>query len=289
MKGKDIEFKWTDVERNSFLDIKSSMMTAPVLRRPDFDKEFILETAASKYALGAILGQSDVTCDPTTGRKTAQPYVIAYASKNTTKPEQNYSINELECLAVVWGVKLFRPYLIGRRFKVVTDHHALIWLMNTKDLTGLARWSLKLQEYDFDIVYRKGKEHGNVDALRRLGYMDKHLQATQIWRSETSDAKDQVREEGDTYYDTVDTYKFQPIEDEDHETSSGYDAQCPTIYVTYAWPNTLDTIEHTYITMEHQFEEMYILNEEDVHFHLPLVKIPRNHMRISRRQQNRHL
>jgi hypothetical protein len=76
-------------------------------------------------------------------------------------------------LAVVWAVKHFRPYLYGAKFTIVTDHVALRWLMTTRDFTGkLARWSLLLQEYDFEIKHRPGTQHGNVDGLTRAGWDD---------------------------------------------------------------------------------------------------------------------
>eukprot|EP00877_Chromochloris_zofingiensis_P012037 jgi/Chrzof1/7087/Cz02g10110.t1 len=231
------------------------MMTTPVLRRPDFDKEFVLETDASKYALGAILGQCDDVVDPLTGRKTSPQYVIAYASKNTTKPEQNYSITELECLAVVWGVKLFRPYLIGRKSKIVTDHHALIWLMNTKDLTGrLARWSLKLQEYDFDIIYRKGKEHGNVDALSRLGYMDKHINVTQGWRVDAS-TNDQETQEDLEYY-ALEAYRMNSVNKNNDQPSLH-----PTERYQEAYLTTCEGEEYLSDYDFSTYEEMYIVDQ----------------------------
>ncbi|KAE9344465.1 hypothetical protein PR003_g8450 [Phytophthora rubi] len=74
----------------------------------------------------------------------------------------------LECAAVVWAVKLSRPYLYGRRFEHVTDHAALKWLMTLKEWTGrLHRWALQLQEYDFEIIYRAGTSNVVADALSR--------------------------------------------------------------------------------------------------------------------------
>jgi hypothetical protein len=68
-------------------------------------------------------------------------------------------------LAIVWGIKYFHTYLYGTKF---TDHIALSWLNHTPIQNGrLARWAMYLQEYDFNIVYRKGKHHGNVDAVSR--------------------------------------------------------------------------------------------------------------------------
>ncbi|OWY98472.1 Gag-pol fusion protein [Phytophthora megakarya] len=61
---------------------------------------------------------------------------IAYASKVATDTDAKYGITELECFAVVWAINLFRPYLYGRRFTIVTDHAALKWLMTSNNLAG---------------------------------------------------------------------------------------------------------------------------------------------------------
>jgi hypothetical protein len=82
--------------------------------------------------------------------------------------EANYGITELECLAVVWAIKLFRPYLYGRRFTLITDHSALKWLMTSPNLTGkLHRWALTLQGLDFEVQYRPGSTNVVADALSR--------------------------------------------------------------------------------------------------------------------------
>ncbi|KAE9065509.1 hypothetical protein PF010_g28169 [Phytophthora fragariae] len=93
---------------------------------------------------------------------------VAYASKVNSTTEANYGITELECLAVVRAIKLFRPYLYGRRFTIITDHSALKWLMTSPNLTGkLHRWALTLQELDFDVQYRPGATNVVADALSR--------------------------------------------------------------------------------------------------------------------------
>jgi hypothetical protein len=130
----------------------------PVLVYPDYRLPFKLTTDASKTGLGAVLSQDQESGD--------QP--VAYASKVNSPTASNYSISELECLAVMWAVRLFRPHLYGRRFTIVTDHIALKWLMTAREPAGrLHRWALTLQEYDFDIQYRPGKENHVADALSR--------------------------------------------------------------------------------------------------------------------------
>lgn len=72
-------------------------------------------------------------------------------------------------LAIIWAIKYFRPYLFGKKFKIVTDHRPLIWLMNFKEPgSKLVLWRLKLLEYEFEIVYKKGLQNVVADALSRI-------------------------------------------------------------------------------------------------------------------------
>jgi hypothetical protein len=160
---KDMAFKWEPAQERAFETIKKEICRAPVLARPDFEstKPFVLYTDACCYGLGAILAQEE--------RDSKVEHVIAYASKGTNEAQRNYGATKLECLAVIWAVDLFRHYLVARRFTLVTDHSALRWLFNITNPQGIyARWIMKLQEYDINVVYRAGRNHGNVDALSRI-------------------------------------------------------------------------------------------------------------------------
>lgn len=93
---------------------------------------------------------------------------IAYASKTLEHAEVNHSATERELLAVVFDVNHSRPYLYGQRFIIVTDHRPLSWLHNLKDpVSWLARWKIKLGEYDYQIIHKAGKANVNADALSR--------------------------------------------------------------------------------------------------------------------------
>ena len=156
---KDIPFVWTPDCHQAFEKLKELLTSVPLLRYPDFERPFILETDASGDGLGAVLAQQqeDGTVAP-----------IAYASRSLQKHEKNYGITELEGLGVVWAAKHFRPYLYGHHCTVFTDHEALKSLLNTPQLSGkLARWGMALQELNLNIQHRFGKHNTNADALSR--------------------------------------------------------------------------------------------------------------------------
>ena len=135
-------------------------MKAPILQYPDFEKPFTLYTDASGTGLGAVLAQKD---------SENKERVIAYASKSLNKAELNYGITDKECLAVIWAIKHFEQYLGLLPFQVVTDHSALKYLQTAKVPTGQrAWWIMYLQQFEFEIVHRPGKENRNADALSRI-------------------------------------------------------------------------------------------------------------------------
>ena len=99
--------------------------------------------------------------------------VIAYFSKVLNKSERNYCVTRRELLAVVESVKFFHHYLYGQEFLIRTDHASLRWLMSFRNLEGqLARWLERLQQYNFQILHRKGVSHGNADGLSRRPCID---------------------------------------------------------------------------------------------------------------------
>lgn len=155
---KNTRWNWTDECEHSFQAIKNSLVTAPILSCPDFALPFQVQTDASAFGIGALLSQQHPD-----GER-----VICYLSRTLNRHERNYSVTERECLAVLWAVEKLRPYIEGFRFTVVTDHASLLWLNKLKEPTGrLARWAVRLQQFDYDIVHRKGKEHVVPDLLSR--------------------------------------------------------------------------------------------------------------------------
>ncbi|PNF16929.1 hypothetical protein B7P43_G03694 [Cryptotermes secundus] len=153
---KENEWNWTEKEQTSFDLLKFKLTSTPLLQYPDFSKPFVLTTDASGYAIGAILSQG----------KLGQYKPIAYARRTLNKAELNYATVEKELLAIVWACKHFRPYLLGRKFQIVTDHKRLTWIFNVKDTSSrLMRWKLLLEEYDYEIQHRAGHRNCNADSL----------------------------------------------------------------------------------------------------------------------------
>ncbi|GFW09105.1 retrovirus-related Pol polyprotein from transposon 17.6 [Trichonephila clavipes] len=114
---------------------------------------------ASKPAISCIFKQQ---------KPNGNQHPIAFHSRRLRNYEINYTITELECLAIIDSLDKLNCYLHESHFTVHTDHNALVWLKNFKNPTGrLFRWSLKVSMYDFDIKYKKGSTNVEADMLAR--------------------------------------------------------------------------------------------------------------------------
>ena len=135
---------WSDVCEEALQTLKRSLCTSPVLKCPDFQLPFIVQTDASDSGVGGVLSQVD---------ERGQDHPVAYFSRKLLARERRYSTIEKECLAIKLATNAFR---------------ALEWLDRVKlDNSRLTRWSLALQPYQFKVIYRPGKDNGNADALSR--------------------------------------------------------------------------------------------------------------------------
>ena len=160
-------FCWTEAQQQAFDKLKTCLVQAPVLGTPQANGCFYLDTDASDQGLGIVLSQNQDGVER----------VIAYASRTLSQQERAYCVTRKELLAVVFGLKKFRPYLMGRHFVVRTDHSAIQWLRKTPvPLAQTARWLLFIEQYDFEVQHRSGEKHGNADALSRRPHVCKQCE-----------------------------------------------------------------------------------------------------------------
>ena len=152
-------FEWTEQHTSAFNDIVEALTTAPVLAYPSPDAPFILDTDASDTAIAGVLSQV----------QNGQERVICYGSVVLSAPQKNYCTTRKELLAIVRFTRQFRHYLRGRTVTVRTDNGSLTWLMRFKNPIGqLARWIEELNQYDIQLIHRRGKLHVNADTLSRI-------------------------------------------------------------------------------------------------------------------------
>ena len=175
LKRNDVEWKWGAAEQLAFDTLKERLCEAPVLRHPDFDRPFFVQTDASGYGIGAVLSQEFEDGE----------HPIAYASRTLKDAETRYATIEREALGIHWGVRYFEQYLLGGHFTVITDHKPLESMMNKDHQnTRIENYVLKLQHFDFDIQYKEGADNGNADALSRAKYPVIELRTQKSKRSQ---------------------------------------------------------------------------------------------------------
>ena len=151
---KKDNFSWTQEAREAFEELKRAMTTTPVLALPNFEKPFEVYTDASGEGIGAVLVQDK------------RP--IAFISKALGPMKKAWSTYAREMLAVVHAVKVWRPYLLGRKFTIITDQQALRHMLQQKIVTPeQQKFLVKLLGFEYEIVYQPGKENKVADALSR--------------------------------------------------------------------------------------------------------------------------
>jgi transposase InsO family protein len=159
-KYKSKDFCWTDEAERSFCALKRVMTSSPVLRTPDYSVPFSLACDASAVSIGSYLFQA---------MPDGTEHVIAYFSRKLSAQERSYSVTERELLAILASVEHFRPYLDGTSFTVYSDHGSLKYLSSMESPSGrLARWGCRLSQYDFKLIYKRGRENNLADGLSRI-------------------------------------------------------------------------------------------------------------------------
>lgn len=162
---QDTEFEWTSECEYAWSKLKDSLTSDTVMSYFDQKLETELVVDASPYGLGGILTQIHYS---QSGEKEVN--VLSYASRSLDDVESRYSQVEREALAVRWGVEHFHLYLYGNPFVVITDHKPLVSVFANvlaKPSPRIERWCLRLQQYNFKVVYRPG-------STNPADYMSRH-------------------------------------------------------------------------------------------------------------------
>ncbi|UYV65863.1 hypothetical protein LAZ67_3005743, partial [Cordylochernes scorpioides] len=156
---KDVKWNWDQDCQQAFTTLKESLTSKPVLHLYQVGLPCRLYCDASTQGIAGILKQV---------HPDGQVHPVQYFSRALRAHERNYTVSELECLAIVESVDKFRIYLTGIKFTIYTDHQALQWLKTIKNPSGrLFRWSLRLSTYNYEIHYLKGSQQYEADLLSR--------------------------------------------------------------------------------------------------------------------------
>lgn len=153
---------WNEAADDAFRVVKAELVALPALTAPDPDREYVVTTDASEFAVGACLSQEV--------GGTQRP--IAFLSKKLSDSQAKWSAIEREAYAIVWALGKLDTWLFGAKIKVATDHNPLTYLTRSASSSArLTRWSLALQRYDIEIIHIRGSLNKCADALSRL---DRH-------------------------------------------------------------------------------------------------------------------
>ena len=162
---KQQRWKWLDQQRKAFRHAKRILVKSDLLVHYDLGKPIKLSCDALPYGVGACL--SHVMEDGT-----ERP--VAFASRTLASAEKNYAHLEKEALALIYGVRHFNKYLMGRKFTLLTDHRPLLRILGAKEgvptlaAARLQRWALILSAYSYELEYRAGQDNKEADVLSRL-------------------------------------------------------------------------------------------------------------------------
>lgn len=160
-----VTWKWTQTEQEAFEKAKSLLTSDLTLVHYSLEKEMLLLCDASEYGVGAVLvhKMEDGTEKP-----------VIMSSRTLQDHERRYAQIDKEALAIMFGLKKFRQYLLGRKFVICSDHKPLLGIFGRgKPIPELIsarmlRWALMLNTFDYEIQYRPGKKLGNADSLSRM-------------------------------------------------------------------------------------------------------------------------
>jgi hypothetical protein len=194
LQKKGAKFMWTQEYEERCQSLKHLLTHAPMLKIIDPKDDFLMWTDACKEGLGGFLMQGGS--------------IVCYESRKLNEHEVNYVTHDLELAAIVHALKMWRHYLLGRKFVLMKDHCGLWYLFDQPKINARqARWMALLSDFDFEIKHIKGKENKVVDALSK-SMKTIHLAAVNTCET---NVKERVKnaQETNTFFQTVTSYMEQ--------------------------------------------------------------------------------
>ena len=167
--GKGARFVWNSTRQKAFLDLKSALVSAPVLKIADTENPFRVISDASDFAIAAVLLQQ--------GNNSLVWHPAAYCSRKLTPAERNYTASERETLGVVFALQTWRIYLF-QHFDVYVDNRAVLYLKTKPHLTKReARWAEFLADFHYTVHHKPGLENMADPLSRRPDLHEPELDA----------------------------------------------------------------------------------------------------------------
>lgn len=156
---KETKFVFGAPQRQAFTALKNALTNNPLLALYRQDATTEIHTDACQLGIGAVLMQED---------NNGKMHPIFYYSKKNSPAEEKMHSYILEVYAVYKACEKFRVYLLGKKFKVVTDCIAFRQTVSKTDLpSSVSRWIMYLQDFDYFVEHRPGKRMTHVDTLSR--------------------------------------------------------------------------------------------------------------------------
>ena len=160
LRSQGDRIEWLEEHTVIFRKIKEILNEKVMLSYPDFNRELIIATDASKYGIGCMLYQID---------DNKQKRYIRFASRSMSKSERNYGAPQRELLGVLYALRSFHNYVYGRRFKLYTDHQALTFMLKRTKLSSVIQnWMDEIMQYDFEMIHLPGISNHLPDVISRI-------------------------------------------------------------------------------------------------------------------------
>ena len=253
-------FVWEPEHQAAFDQLKSILVSGQVMGHPKLDRQLVLDVDASDFALGAELSQED-------DQGNLRP--IYYASRHLEKSERNYSATARETLAAVFGCEYFRQYLQGRKFLLRTDHNPLVWLRGMREpKRPYSGWIVRLEQFDYQMQYRPGKEHVNADFNSRIqpqgGLDGTGLVSVGTQTDNVQDKPVTLVEAVDDYSRTGEVGQSEVGQNENSDTSTSSECYSTPVVDSCSGPGEVQQSEHSDTSTSSECYSTPVSRSEDV-------------------------